>query len=191
MTEPVTRTHPNEETDPLVLERIEQFRDMKFGLMLHWGIYSVWGAVESWPICAAEPYGRAELPAWEASGQDPDRFMRSYFDMGQWMRINHEAIYGTRPIWPYEQGNILLTQKGPTTYAILLCEPGQAGPPTQIPVPGPHSVKSVRMLGADQAVTWTATSQGVSLCLPERLCQSPPCPHAWTFALTGAEFQPA
>lgn len=42
------------ETDPLVLEKIEQWQDMKFGLLMHWGAYSQWGIVESWSICAED-----------------------------------------------------------------------------------------------------------------------------------------
>ena len=44
------------ETDPLVLEKLEQWQDLKFGLLMHWGPYSQWGIVESWSICP-EDYG--------------------------------------------------------------------------------------------------------------------------------------
>jgi alpha-L-fucosidase len=39
------------ETDSLVLEKIEAWQDLKFGLLMHWGPYSQWGIVESWSIC--------------------------------------------------------------------------------------------------------------------------------------------
>jgi len=39
------------ETDPLVLEKLEEWQDIKFGLLMHWGPYSQWGIVESWSIC--------------------------------------------------------------------------------------------------------------------------------------------
>lgn len=39
------------ETDPIVTNRISQWQDLKFGFMMHWGIYSQWGVVESWSIC--------------------------------------------------------------------------------------------------------------------------------------------
>jgi alpha-L-fucosidase len=42
------------ETDPLVLQKLEQWQDMKFGLLMHWGPYSQWGIVESWSICAED-----------------------------------------------------------------------------------------------------------------------------------------
>jgi len=37
--------------DPLIRKRIDQWQDIKFGLLMHWGPYSQWGIVESWSIC--------------------------------------------------------------------------------------------------------------------------------------------
>jgi alpha-L-fucosidase len=42
------------ESDSLVLEKLEQWQDMKFGLLMHWGAYSQWGIVESWSICSED-----------------------------------------------------------------------------------------------------------------------------------------
>jgi alpha-L-fucosidase len=42
------------ETDPLALQKLEQWQDLKFGLLMHWGPYSQWGIVESWSICAED-----------------------------------------------------------------------------------------------------------------------------------------
>jgi len=45
------------ETDPLVLQKLEQWKDLKFGLLMHWGTYSQWGIVESWSLCSEnEPW---------------------------------------------------------------------------------------------------------------------------------------
>lgn len=44
------------ETDPLVLDKLDQWQDIKFGLLMHWGAYSQWSIVESWSICP-EDYG--------------------------------------------------------------------------------------------------------------------------------------
>jgi len=38
-------------TDTQVLENLETWQDMKFGLFMHWGTYSQWGIVESWSLC--------------------------------------------------------------------------------------------------------------------------------------------
>jgi alpha-L-fucosidase len=37
--------------DPAIRERLEEWKDLKFGLLMHWGTYSQWGIVESWSIC--------------------------------------------------------------------------------------------------------------------------------------------
>ena len=47
------------ETDPLVLQKLDQWQDIKFGLLMHWGAYSQWSIVESWSICP-EDYGWCE-----------------------------------------------------------------------------------------------------------------------------------
>jgi alpha-L-fucosidase len=42
------------EKDPLVLQQLEKWQGIKFGLLMHWGPYSQWGVVESWSICAED-----------------------------------------------------------------------------------------------------------------------------------------
>ena len=39
------------ETDPIITNRISQWQDLKFGFMMHWGMYAQWEVVESWSIC--------------------------------------------------------------------------------------------------------------------------------------------
>lgn len=41
-------------TDPAVKENLENWEDIKFGLLMHWGPYSQWGIVESWSICSED-----------------------------------------------------------------------------------------------------------------------------------------
>ncbi len=37
--------------DTAIQHRLEEWQDLKFGLLMHWGTYSQWGIVESWSIC--------------------------------------------------------------------------------------------------------------------------------------------
>src|ERR1043165_414524 len=37
--------------DPRIRQRIDEWQDIKFGLLMHWGTYSQLGIVESWSIC--------------------------------------------------------------------------------------------------------------------------------------------
>ncbi len=37
-----------------VIEKLHQWQDLKFGVLFHWGLYSVPGIVESWSICSED-----------------------------------------------------------------------------------------------------------------------------------------
>src|SRR5690349_12492798 len=39
-------------TDPAVAAKLEQWRDLKFGMIIHWGLYAVPGIIESWALCS-------------------------------------------------------------------------------------------------------------------------------------------
>jgi alpha-L-fucosidase len=42
-------------TDSLVKKKLEAWRDLKFGIIIHWGLYAVPGIIESWGLCS-EPW---------------------------------------------------------------------------------------------------------------------------------------
>jgi alpha-L-fucosidase len=42
-------------TDPSVKAKLDKWQDQKFGILIHWGLYSVPGIVESWSLCS-EPW---------------------------------------------------------------------------------------------------------------------------------------
>ena len=59
--------------DTLVMNKLQNWQDQKFGLLMHWGTYSQWGVVESWSICP-------EDEGWcERRGQ----YGNNYFDYKQ------------------------------------------------------------------------------------------------------------
>ncbi len=87
------------ETDPLVLEKLEWFQDMKFGLLMHWGPYSQWEVVESWSIC---PEDENWCERRGPHAKDYDEYKRAYenlkstfnpvkFDPGSWAAAAKEA----------------------------------------------------------------------------------------------------
>ena len=43
-------------TDAKVLEKLDKWQDVKFGIMYHWGIYSVPGITESWLLCSEDRF---------------------------------------------------------------------------------------------------------------------------------------
>lgn len=58
----VAHTQPSPEytypSDAAVRNNLEHWRDLKFGIIIHWGIYAVPGIVESWSICNEDWVGR-------------------------------------------------------------------------------------------------------------------------------------
>ncbi len=84
------------ETDPLVLEKLEAWQDLKLGLLMHWGPYSQWGIVESWSLCSEdEPWCRRSMDDYgeykEAYEALQTTFNPTGFDPERWARAAKEA----------------------------------------------------------------------------------------------------
>jgi len=84
------------ETDPLALQKLGEWQDLKFGLLLTWGPYSQWGVVESWSICAEdEPWCQRKGPDYVQYKQDyealPKTFNPVKFDPQKWARAARDA----------------------------------------------------------------------------------------------------
>jgi len=119
-------------------------------------------------------------------GELPEPALERMKEIGRWMQVNGEAIYGTRPIPPYKVGQVCLTKKGEKLYAIYLAEENPSALPAQIQVAPIKAAKSVRLLGSPDAVEWKVTPEGLSISLPDSARKSPPCEHAWALEITGA-----
>jgi alpha-L-fucosidase len=84
------------ETDPLVLQKLEQWQDMKFGLLMHWGTYSQWGIVESWSICSEdEGWCRRKNPNYIEYKRDYENLQTTFnpvdFDPAKWAKAAKAA----------------------------------------------------------------------------------------------------
>lgn len=66
--------------DPMILERLEWFKDQKLGLMMHWGPYSQLGLVESWALSDEDGTWSRDDIDWT---DDMEHFKREYFDLNQ------------------------------------------------------------------------------------------------------------
>lgn len=65
---------------PEVRDRLEWFRDQKLALMMHFGLYSVPGIVESWPLSDADASWARKCVDWTADG---DTFKRQYYGLNK------------------------------------------------------------------------------------------------------------
>ncbi len=82
------------ETDTVILNRIEQWQDLKFGFMAHWGMYSQWGVVESWSICNESWINRdgADYYEYKKEYQALNKtFNPKHFDAKQWAKAAKDA----------------------------------------------------------------------------------------------------
>ena len=126
----------------------------------------------------------------KSDGTIPDEIKNTLLEMGAWLKVNGEAIYGTTP-WktfgegptqvvggafhdtdtkPYTTEDFRFTAKGDTVYAIGMACPAD-GKATIHSFGTAHegatsSVTSVELLGSTQKVTWAQTAEALEVTLP-------------------------
>ena len=87
--------------DTAIQHRLEEWKDLKFGLLMHWGTYSQWGVVESWSICP-EDLGWATGGRKKDIDDDYNGYVKAYqnlqttfnpvqFDPDKWAAAAKEA----------------------------------------------------------------------------------------------------
>lgn len=84
-------------TDPQVLQKLDEWRDLKFGVLFHWGLYCIPGIVESWSICSEDvdwinrrwdiPYDEYKRWYWGLK----DVFNPTKFNPSEWADIMQDA----------------------------------------------------------------------------------------------------
>ena len=67
-----------EPAEPDVRKRLEWFKDQKLGLMMHFGIYSLLGVVESWPLSDEDAWWSRRQIDWTDDGE---ALKRQYWDL--------------------------------------------------------------------------------------------------------------
>jgi alpha-L-fucosidase len=107
--------------------------------------------------------------------------------VGDWMKINSEAIYNTRPIAPYKEGKVCLTQRNDgTVYLIYLADEEEITPLSKIWFSNldiPANAKT-QMLGSKETINWEKVGSGVIVNIPESLQKKPPCNSAWVVSFS-------
>lgn len=82
-------------TDSQVVKNLKEWQDMKFGVLIHWGLYAVPGIVESWSICDEDWIKRDSTRTYQEYMDWyfglADKFRPTRFDANQWAQAFQDA----------------------------------------------------------------------------------------------------
>jgi len=105
-------------------------------------------------------------------------------EYGNWMKVNNTAIYATKPIAPYKQKNICMTQnKEGNVFLFYLAEEGENKIPSEIIVTSinPKKGTKINILGSKTRLKWEKQAEGFKIIIPEKLRNNPTSKYAWVF----------
>jgi len=118
----------------------------------------------------------------KADGTIPDDQAGVLREVGDWLKVNGEAIYGTRP-WRQDNETIVrYTRKGDTLYAILLAWPEETLNLMALPQ-NIGRVTGIELLGASDPVLYKQNDAGMNVTLPDHKSGR----HAWVLKITGLQ----
>ena len=120
----------------------------------------------------------------QPDGGLPGEAVQRMKEIGAWMKINGEAIYGSRCIAPYKEGQVVFTQKGGAVYAIYLTNQEGEGLPERVTFTSlkPARKSKIQLLGAKKPLAWASAVDGsTTIEISAALRQSPPCRHVFVF----------
>ena len=127
----------------------------------------------------------------DGNGRFDPEAVRELEAAGKWLKVNGEAIYGTRPrpgeLW--KQGNDLrftCSKDGRTVYAISMKWPGKTLQVDSLP---PAEGSTITMLGIQQPLKWSYdAAKGLVIEIPEGLQEASrrPCEYAWAVRIPTA-----
>lgn len=107
---------------------------------------------------------------------------------GKWLKVNGEAIYGTRPCKITKEGSVFYTRNkdNTTTYALIDGWPGKSLFVDHIQ---PDRQSKIFLLGYNKPLTWKKNKTGILIELPMELQseENRPCKQAYAFKITGSQ----
>ena len=123
----------------------------------------------------------------DGSGEfDPTVYARLK-EIGDWLKVNGEAIYETRPVAPYERGECVFTRKKDgTVYAIVLAKDDASSLPAAVSIPSELTAKTgaISLLGFGPLAPGDTKDGATIVAIPAAAKEKPACAHAWAIKLS-------
>lgn len=120
-----------------------------------------------------------------ADGRIPVIMQERLSEIGKWLNVNGEAIYGTRK-WDnspdIKQQNVYYTRKGNDLYAIVT---EWSNKPFKIN--GIGKLRKIRLLGSDKKVDYKLNNGNLTITPPVLDITNIPCQHAWVYKIEDVE----
>ena len=108
-------------------------------------------------------------------------------NVGEWMDVNSEAIYNTRPIAPCKEGKVSLTSlKNGAVYMIYCADKDENNPPSKLWFSSIQPAKDAKitMLGTKVKLRWEKVGKGMLIHIPESIQKEAPCQYAWVVKIS-------
>jgi alpha-L-fucosidase len=120
-----------------------------------------------------------------ADGRIPVIMQQRLIELGDWLRINGEAIYGTRAWRQTSEGKtVRYTSKGQDVYAICLSWPERE---LLLAAPHPTANTQVTFLGRTETLDWKPENNGLRIQIPALSPDEVPCHDAYVLKLANVE----
>jgi alpha-L-fucosidase len=108
-------------------------------------------------------------------------------DIGEWLKVNGEGIYGTRALAPFAEGPVRMTRgKDGSAYFFHLAGEQERTVPAEIRVAShrPAEGAAVTLLGSRTPLRWRVEGGGFVALVPPALRANPPSRHAWAIKVS-------